>query len=141
MEKKKSQLFLFCVGAVVSLLLIFICTLIGRLFSFSNTNLKQRIDVSINDTYSEYQDFCTYHNCFDVYSCGGIGTNKITIYIYPEIDFFDENGVLVNPIVSKEFKDLVNGIKDSEFYTSDARTACLFMPYIDFLNQERMRVE
>lgn len=77
---------------------------------------------------------CTYWECFNVYRCGRSGHDKITIYIYPLIDFQMEDDTSISGM-SREFYDILEVIRNSKYYTTSPDDACLFLPSIDTLNQ------
>ncbi|XP_076297502.1 exostosin glycosyltransferase sotv isoform X2 [Lasioglossum baleicum] len=82
---------------------------------------------------------CTYFGCFNVYRCGSQG-NKLLIYIYPPKVYVD---VLERPITSqmtKEFYQILSTIITSKFYTPNPYEACIFIPSIDTLNQNRLKL-
>ncbi len=81
---------------------------------------------------------CIHHTCFNVYKCGEL--NKITVYIYPLRKFVDENGVPINGQLSREFHEVLSTISESQYYVSDPERACLFVPPVDLLSQNTMRV-
>uniref|UniRef100_A0A673G3R9 Exostosin-2-like n=1 Tax=Sinocyclocheilus rhinocerous TaxID=307959 RepID=A0A673G3R9_9TELE len=84
---------------------------------------------------------CRMHTCFDVYRCGYNPKNKIKVYIYPLQRFVDEVGVPISSTgLSREYNDLLSTISDSDFYTDDVTRACLFIPSIDVLNQNSLRI-
>ncbi|RXN21604.1 exostosin-2 [Labeo rohita] len=84
---------------------------------------------------------CRMHTCFDVYRCGYNPKNKIKVYIYPLQRFVDEVGVPISSTgLSREYNDLLSAISDSDFYTDDVTRACLFLPSIDVLNQNSLRI-
>ncbi|KAL0189148.1 hypothetical protein M9458_016247, partial [Cirrhinus mrigala] len=84
---------------------------------------------------------CRMHTCFDVYRCGYNPKNKIKVYIYPLQRFVDEVGVPISSTgLSREYNDLLSAISDSDFYTDDVTRACLFIPSIDVLNQNSLRI-
>uniref|UniRef100_A0A146YP70 Exostosin-2 n=1 Tax=Fundulus heteroclitus TaxID=8078 RepID=A0A146YP70_FUNHE len=84
---------------------------------------------------------CRMHTCFDVYRCGYNPKNKIKVYIYPLQRFVDEFGVPISSTgLSREYNDLLSAISDSDFYTDDVTRACLFIPSIDVLNQNSLRI-
>uniref|UniRef100_A0A8C1T1G2 Exostosin-2 n=2 Tax=Cyprinus carpio TaxID=7962 RepID=A0A8C1T1G2_CYPCA len=84
---------------------------------------------------------CRMHTCFDVYRCGYNPKNKIKVYIYPLQRFVDEVGVPISSTgLSREYNDLLSAISDSDFYTDDVSRACLFIPSIDVLNQNSLRI-
>uniref|UniRef100_A0A3Q1B2C2 Exostosin glycosyltransferase 2 n=1 Tax=Amphiprion ocellaris TaxID=80972 RepID=A0A3Q1B2C2_AMPOC len=84
---------------------------------------------------------CRMHTCFDVYRCGYNPKNRIKVYIYPLQRFVDELGVPISSTgLSREYNDLLSAISDSDFYTDDITRACLFIPSIDVLNQNSLRI-
>ncbi len=92
-------------------------------------------------------DSCNHFNCFDVYRCGnhenGIDLNEelISVYIYPSINYIDSNQRSISSPISQQFWQLLKAITDSPYYTSNPNNACLFIPNIDFLNQNNVRLE
>ncbi|MEQ2167721.1 hypothetical protein GOODEAATRI_006996 [Goodea atripinnis] len=77
---------------------------------------------------------CRMHTCFDVYRCGYNPKNKIKRFV-------DEFGVPISSTgLSREYNDLLSAISDSDFYTDDVTRACLFIPSIDVLNQNSIRI-
>ncbi|RLW09879.1 hypothetical protein DV515_00002362, partial [Chloebia gouldiae] len=84
---------------------------------------------------------CRMHTCFDVYRCGFNPKNKIKVYIYSLKKYVDEYGTLVSNTISREYNELLTAISDSEFYTDDVNRACLFVPSIDVLNQNALRIK
>lgn len=84
---------------------------------------------------------CRMHTCFDVYRCGFNPKNKIKVYIYSLKKYVDEYGTSVSNTISREYNELLTAISDSEFYTDDVNRACLFVPSIDVLNQNALRIK
>lgn len=65
----------------------------------------------------------------------------LQVYIYPLQRFVDELGVPISSTgLSREYNDLLSAISDSDFYTDDVTRACLFIPSIDVLNQNSLRI-
>ena len=85
---------------------------------------------------------CRMHSndCFNIYRCGYNEDNKISVYVYPFTNYFDEHGIQISPIYSREFYDLLVGLKESGYYTSNMETACIIVPSLDMLNQRRTDV-
>lgn len=88
---------------------------------------------------SRTQKNCTYYTCFDVYKCSHTHSGRIGVYLYPLIEFVDEDEVPLTKKISKEFFNILKAIKESVYFTSDPNEACLFIPTIDLLNQNRIR--
>jgi glucuronyl/N-acetylglucosaminyl transferase EXT2 len=83
---------------------------------------------------------CSYYDCFNVYRCGHTGSNKIQIYVYPLKKYVDERGIPVGNQVSREFYFILQTILESKYYTPNPVEACILVPSIDTLNQNRFRV-
>ena len=83
---------------------------------------------------------CHYYNCFDVYRCG-YNLNRISVYIYPLKKYVNEQGEPITEPISKEFHDILTTIAESSYYTSDPEKACLFIPAIDLLNQNPVKIK
>nr|CAG4634630.1 EOG090X01LY [Alona affinis] len=61
------------------------------------------------------------------------------IYVYPLMEFVDEEHVPVTKKITQEFYSLLQTITKSSYFTSNPNEACLFIPTIDVLNQNRIR--
>lgn len=83
---------------------------------------------------------CSYWDCFNVYRCGHTGHDRITVYVYPLRKFVDENNVPATEVMSKEYFLILEAIINSKYYTANPKEACLFVPSIDTLNQDRLRI-
>ncbi|XP_063984975.1 exostosin-2 [Diachasmimorpha longicaudata] len=79
---------------------------------------------------------CTHFTCFNIYRCGFRG-NKLLVYVYPPKTFQDSSGRLA-PQMSKEYYEYLSAIIASPFYTPNPKEACLFVPSLDTLNQNRL---
>ncbi|KAJ1532048.1 hypothetical protein ONE63_000679 [Megalurothrips usitatus] len=82
---------------------------------------------------------CSYWDCFNVYRCGNNGANKIQVYIYPLQKFVDEHGIPIGGMMSQEMFSILETILESRYYTPDPSQACVLVPSIDLLNQNRFR--
>ncbi|KAL6264520.1 hypothetical protein P5V15_004628 [Pogonomyrmex californicus] len=83
---------------------------------------------------------CTYFTCFNVYRCGSQG-NKLLVYVYPLKTYLDSVGKPIIGQMTKEFYQILNAIINSKFYTPNPYEACIFIPSIDTLNQNRLRLQ
>lgn len=90
---------------------------------------------------SPRQESCTFHTCLDVYFCGYNDHTRISVYVYPLHEFTDEAGAAILLPMSKEYYEIIEAVIESPFYTSDSSTACLFVPIVDVLNQNRVRLK
>ena len=82
---------------------------------------------------------CTYYTCFDVYKCSHTHSGKIGVYVYPLVEFVDEEKVPLTKKISQEFYSVLKAITKSIYFTPNPEEACLFIPTIDLLNQNRIR--
>lgn len=84
---------------------------------------------------------CSYWDCFDVYRCGhgaGGGAPRMSVYVYPLHEFVDaESGAAAAPL-SRDFHRVLRAIRESVYYTADPLEACVFVPSVDLLNQNRV---
>ncbi|XP_058128244.1 exostosin-2 isoform X2 [Anopheles ziemanni] len=78
---------------------------------------------------------CSYWDCFNVYRCG---QERISIYVYPLKEYVDADSKRAAFQLSKEFHTILKTIVNSPYYTSNPNEACLFMPTLDTLNQNRI---
>lgn len=138
---------------VVSSGLIIAALLLLRFWSKSGENVNtfrhlflrsvdnKVIDLTSNPSALPRDTRCTYHTCFDVYHCGYNDKTKISVYVYPVSEYVDQRGNAITLPVSKEFYEMLEAIADSPFYTNDPESACLFIPSIDVLNQNSIRLK
>ncbi|XP_043256356.1 exostosin-2 [Colletes gigas] len=82
---------------------------------------------------------CTYFDCFNIYRCGSQG-NKLLVYVYPPKMYVDTSGRPITSQMSKEFYQVLSSIISSKFYTPNPYEACIFIPSIDMLNQNRLKI-
>ena len=59
--------------------------------------------------------------------------------MYPLVEFVDEDKVPVTKKITQEFYNILKAITKSVYFTSNPDEACLFIPTIDLLNQNRIR--
>lgn len=106
-------------------------------------SLEEAEDVIIdkNVQLTKRKEKCTYFDCFDVYKCNHGGTSNLYIYIYPVKHYIDEKNIPVGNFISKEYFEILTTIQKSVYFTSNPEEACLFVPSIDVLNQNRFRPE
>ncbi|XP_022293438.2 exostosin-2-like [Crassostrea virginica] len=84
---------------------------------------------------------CTYHTCVNVFHCGYNDNSRISVYVYPVVQYMEENGQQVSPILSREFHEILETIWQSPYHTENPDTACLFIPPFDVLNQNNVRTK
>lgn len=140
-------LFLVLVLAVVSVLILQYWSNSGngaakfeKLKLINIRNLPE-VKLSIDDEVSSPRNpKCTHwNNCFNVYRCGRTGHDRISVYVYPLRKYVDADGVPAVGVMSKEYYMILESIIDSKYYTANPYEACLFVPPIDTLNQDRIR--
>lgn len=83
---------------------------------------------------------CSHWDCFDIYKCGRTGHDRITVYVYPLRRFLDENGLEATETMSKQYYAILRAIIDSNYYTANPNEACLFVPPVDTLSQDRINL-
>jgi len=76
---------------------------------------------------------CGHHSCFNIYRCGRVGQDHLSVFVYP-IERIFVNGKLLQEVISKEFYQILDTILRSPYYVSDPEEACIFIPTIDLLN-------
>ena len=57
------------------------------------------------------------------------------------IQFLDENDASILLPISKEFYEIIKAVMESPFYTNDPDTCCLYIPTVDVLNQNKLRLK
>ena len=100
-----------------------------------------RIEASVSKPKSELSlatsknstKLCGMHSCFDIYRCGKLGENKLSVYVYP-VKKIIIHGRPLQESFSKEFYEIIDTIIQSPYYVSDPNQACIFVPTIDLLN-------
>jgi len=83
---------------------------------------------------------CTYFTCFNVYRCGSQG-NKLLVYVYSPKVYLDSTNRPITNQMTKEFYQILQTIIASKFYTPNPYEACIFVPSIDTLNQNRLKLQ
>lgn len=82
---------------------------------------------------------CSHWDCFNVYKCGHRDQERIAIYVYPLQTYTDSQGTSAFTL-SKEFYYMLKAIVESPYYTPNPQEACIFVPSIDVLNQNKINV-
>jgi len=81
------------------------------------------------------QRSCRFNSCFDLFRCHVDADWRVKVYIYPEIQFVTEDSEQIFPEATTEFKEIVNTIQTSNFWTNDSTEACIFIPNVDILSE------
>ncbi|KAG5322625.1 EXT2 protein, partial [Pseudoatta argentina] len=145
---------IFVIG-LLSFTLFTVLISVYYIFKFGNTQKhSEHIPITLNDintlpiqtlpvdssTTDATNSSCTYFTCFNVYRCGSQG-NKLLVYVYPLKIYLDSMGRSITGQMTKEFYQVVSAIISSKFYTPNPYEACIFIPSIDTLNQNRLRLQ
>lgn len=110
--------------------------------SFANLDNIPEIIVSKNTLVTGSHNYrCSYYDCFNVYRCGHKGLDKLTVYVYPLRKYVDDRRLSIEPKMSKEYFSILKAIINSRYYTSNPEEACILVPSIDTLNQNRLQVK
>lgn len=108
--------------------------------SLSNIDRLQEVVISSDTPVPRVRNpRCSYFDCFNVYRCGYKGSDNILVYVYPLKKFVDDKGIPVVNQMTREFYFLLKSIIESKYYTSNPDEACILIPSIDTLNQNRFR--
>lgn len=135
------------VGILCSVLFIFSLELWPPLFSDDETEVNSNsplVDSDVSEIRlkigspvpDERDSKCLMHNCFDIFRCKVNENKLISVYVYPDTRFLDEEGKTINKPMSQEFYELLTTIVESKYYTPDIGKACIIVPSIDTLNQK-----
>ncbi|KAK6641325.1 hypothetical protein RUM44_013034 [Polyplax serrata] len=65
--------------------------------------------------------------------------HKIQIYVYPLRTYFDDQGNQITPQISLEYYKILKTIVNSKYYSPNPEEACILVPSIDTLNQNRLK--
>lgn len=108
--------------------------------SLKNIDVLPEAFIPSNSHVSDPRDpRCTYYDCFNVYNCGTKGTDQIYVYVYPLKKYVDDKGIPLGSQMSREFYFILQSILESRYYTPNPHEACILVPSIDTLNQNRFR--
>lgn len=84
---------------------------------------------------------CTFYDCFNIFRCSHRFNGDFKVYVYPTTKHVDQDGIPIGGKMSKEYRSILNAIVKSQYYTQNPEEACVFVPSIDTLNQNRFRVK
>ncbi|XP_054738063.1 exostosin-2 [Anastrepha obliqua] len=82
----------------------------------------------------ERQDNCRLWDCVNLYRCGQMGHDQLTVYVYPLQEYIDETSRKTISILTREYYQILEAVVSSRYYTPNPNEACLFLPSIDTLN-------
>lgn len=92
-----------------------------------------------NDT-NHWKKKCQFHTCFEINDCQLQIEDRISVYIYPEHNYrFTDKEEIVHRIKpSREYLEILATIQSSEYYEPSPSKACVMIPSIDTLSQQRI---
>ena len=79
---------------------------------------------------------CRTHSCVNLFKCHVDSNWQIKVYVYPEVSYITEDGQKIFPDATKEFKTIIEAVKQSRFWTNDSQKACIFIPQVDILSEK-----
>ncbi|KAL1459980.1 hypothetical protein WDU94_011922 [Cyamophila willieti] len=109
--------------------------------SLDSLDNVEYVTVNKSAKLSKRNEKCTYFDCFNVYQCNHGGMSNLLVYIYPLKHYIDDKNIPVGSFISKEYFDMLITIQKSKYFTPNPKEACIFIPSIDILNQNRFRIE
>lgn len=98
--------------------------------SFEDAAFNRKIDELLDELPID-KSKCRMETCFDLSLCRNVG---FTIYVYPHKE--DINGK-----ISKLFSDVLDSIKRSHYYTTNADKACIKVLAIDSMDRDPLSKE
>lgn len=105
------------------------------------TNEVHQYVISKDSPIISTDSHCTFYNCFNIYRCGHKSDGDFKVYVYPMARYIDMDGIPIGAKMSKEYHSILDTIIKSQYYTQNPDEACVFVPSIDTLNQNRFRVK
>ena len=84
---------------------------------------------------------CRTHSCLNVFRCHADQDWTIKVYLYPEINYVNEDGVKIFPDTSIEFEKIRTAIKASKYWTDNFTQACVLVPNVDILSENALLIE
>lgn len=111
-----------------------------RNYNRISLDLSRIVEVPLDELMDESRprdSNCSIWTCVNPYRCGH---DRITIYVYPLQEHIDTSTGQEAAPLSNEFYQILNTIVRSPYYTPNPNEACLFVPSIDLLNQNRFNV-
>lgn len=136
-----ASVFCAAIGAVCLLLNVLIrqnsSQPINKRISFDLSTIPQTIIEADTEMSLKRDPNCSLWDCFDMYKCGTREQYKMAIYVYPLQTYVDTAGTNAFKL-SKEFYTLLKTIVDSPYYTPNPEEACILIPSMDTLNENRI---
>uniref|UniRef100_A0A1A9WW32 Exostosin-2 n=1 Tax=Glossina brevipalpis TaxID=37001 RepID=A0A1A9WW32_9MUSC len=104
--------------------------------SLNLNNIDELLLLENADTARARDTNCTIWTCVNTYRCG---QDRIKVYVYPLQEYIDSKSGKEAVRLTKEFYQILNAIVKSPYYTPNPNKACLFVPSIDLLNQNKIQ--
>ena len=87
--------------------------------------------------YWDAKPSCRFHTCFEINNCSVVRGDQIEVYVYPETDFVsEETNKDIALFKSVEYQELVDAVRGSRYYQSNASRACVFIPGVDTMSED-----
>lgn len=85
---------------------------------------------------------CRFHMCFDINRCVlSLREDVLGVHIGGPYDFHPSPGShSLTPDISQEYAEMIRAVKSSRYHVTDPSAACVFIPPLDTLAQERLDV-
>ena len=94
---------------------------------------------------ARYEQFLLFPQCFLKACFPGVSKGDIVWvwvkYLHCIFQFVDDSDASLLLPISKEFSEVIKAVMESPFYTNDPTTCCLYIPTIDVLNQNKLRLK
>lgn len=84
-----------------------------------------------------WKDTCQFHTCFEINDCRFSVNDQISVYVYENYEYSYKRDKYEAEL-STEYRKILSVIKGSQYYEPDPSKACVFVPSIDILNQQRI---
>lgn len=107
----------------------------------SKTNEVYQYVITKDSPIVSTNSHCTFYNCFNIHRCSHRSDGDFKVYVYPMARHIDMDGIPIGAKMSKEYHYILDTILKSQYYTQNPDEACVFVPSIDTLNQNRFRVK
>lgn len=134
---------LICTSVTVSLLLLLYIVVVPNILQKSaiKTHKPYQYVVPADTPTVSTDSHCSFFDCFNIYKCGYEHNGNFKVYVYPMAKHVDVEGTPIGEKMSKEYSSMLSAIMGSKYYTRNPEEACLFVPSIDTLNQNRLQVK
>lgn len=86
-----------------------------------------------------YKTKCRFYTCFDINLCALRAEKRIGVNVYEHFQYVSSSSSQTFvPETSDEYFELLSAIKKSRYYEPDEEKACVFVPALDTLSQNKM---